>query len=93
MATLLRPWNRPLPGVQRRSAVAVAAIVCALVGLFAGPVLGFFLALAAVLLGALAFLRAASPRVSGALLGVAAVVLGLVGVVVKIVQGVLGLLF
>jgi hypothetical protein len=93
MTTDLRPLERPVSAIQPRSAIAVAAIVCAIAAFLVGPVLGFFLAVAAVLLGALGILRATSPRVRGAFMSVAAILLGLAGVVVKIVQGVLGLLF
>jgi hypothetical protein len=79
--------------IQRRSAIAVGAIICALVAFFVAPVLGFFLAVAAVLLGALGVLRATSPTVRGAGLSVVAILLGLTGIVVKILQGVLQLLF
>lgn len=79
--------------IQQRSALAVVALGCAIAAFLAGPVLGFFLAVAAVLLGALGVLRAASPRVRGAFLSVFAIIGGLIGVVVKILEGVLHLLF
>ena len=79
--------------MQPRSAIAVAAIVCAIVAFLVSPVLGFFLAVGAVLLGALGILRSTSPKVRGAMMSLVAIVLGLAGVVVKILQGVLHLLF
>jgi hypothetical protein len=89
----IRPLERPMPALQPRSAIAVAAIVCAIVAFLVSPVLGFFLAVAAVLLGALGILRSTSPKVRGAMMSLVAIILGLAGVVVKILQGVLHLLF
>jgi hypothetical protein len=76
-----------------RTLASVVAIVCAVVAFFVGPVLGFFLGLAAILFGLIGMARAVSPSRRGGILSTLAVVLGAVAVVVKIVHGALKLIF
>jgi hypothetical protein len=89
-------YAHPVPRsglAQQRGFAAVAGLVAAVVAFFVTPVLGFFLALLAILLGIVGFLRAASPRVSGGMMSIGAIVLGLVAMVVKILHGALALIF
>jgi hypothetical protein len=76
-----------------RTLPAVLGILLAVVAFLVHAVLGFFLSLAAVVLGAIGLLLAASPRRRGALMSACAVLLGLAGVVVQVLRGVLDLLF
>jgi hypothetical protein len=78
---------------QQKGLAAVAGLVIAVVAFFLGPVAGFFLALLAVLLGIVGFLRAASPRVSGGILALAAIALGVIAAIVKVVHGAFALIF
>src|SRR5262249_29614829 len=78
---------------QQLSGAAILAFVFAVVAFFVNPLLGFFLALGAVLLGIIGMLRAISPRTRGGLMSLAAIVLGVLGMVVKIIDGALHLLF
>jgi hypothetical protein len=78
---------------QRLGAFAVLGIGCAVVAFFLSPLAGVLLALLAVVLGAVGFLRSASPRVRGGMMSLAAIALGAVGVVVKILHGALSVVF
>ena len=78
---------------QQLSGAAVLSFIFAIVAFFVSPLLGFFMALAAILLGLVGVLRSVSPRTRGGLMSLAAIVLGLLGVVVKVVQGALHMLF
>ena len=68
---------------QRTGTMAALAIVAALGGIiavFSGhPVWGFIIELVAILLGVGGLLRAASPRVSGGILSIVAIVIALIG--------------
>jgi uncharacterized membrane protein YccC len=86
------PAPRPVLA-QQRGLAAIGGLAAAVVAFFVGPVLGFFLALFAILLGIVGFLRAASPRVSGGIMSIGAILLGVVAVVVKIIHGALALVF
>jgi hypothetical protein len=77
----------------QRSAPSVIAIVIAIVGFFTGPVLGFFLALGAIVLGVIGFLIAASPRRRGGAISLASIGLGAIGIVYNVVRGALALIF
>ncbi len=79
--------------LQQRTVPATLALVLAVISFFVGPVLGFFLALGAIVLGVVGFLISASPRRGGGAMSLASIALGVVAVVFKIVQGALHLLF
>lgn len=79
--------------MQTRTLASVIAIISAVVAFFSRPVLGFFLGLAAVLFGLIGALRATSRTKSGALPSILAILLGVVAVIVKIVEGALRLIF
>jgi hypothetical protein len=68
---------------QRTGTMAALAIVAAIGGViatFSGhPVWGLFIALVAILFGVLGLLRAASPRVSGGILSIVAIVFAVIG--------------
>ena len=78
---------------QKTGIAAVLAIIAAIGGFlltFAGsPGWGLLVELLAVLLGAIGFFMAASPRVSGGMLSIAAVVIAIVGVGLSVL-GLLG---
>jgi len=80
---------------QKTSILAIVSIIFAIaafVAIFTGsPILGFLLALAAIPLGILGMLRAASPRVSGGILSILAIVLGGVGLLVAVL-GMIGMI-
>jgi hypothetical protein len=82
-----------MASLQRRTAFATAAVVCAIIAFFLSPLAGFGLALLAVVLGVLAVLRAAASRRTGVLLGFLGIVLGAVAAVVKILHGALAAIF
>ena len=69
--------------MQRTGTAATLAIVAALGGLIATftghPVWGLILALVAILLGAIGLVRAASPRVSGGILSIVAIIVAVLG--------------
>ena len=78
------PGNVPVPAVsgQIRSGASVVAILCALGSFYFSSrgteSMGFILALVAILAGLLGGIKALSPRVSGGILSIAAVVLGVI---------------
>jgi hypothetical protein len=85
------PGNLPGPAMsgQVRSGASVVAILCA-IGSFifssrGTESLGFLLALVAICAGLLGGIKALSPRVSGGILSIAAVVLGVIAFVFAIV--------
>lgn len=69
--------------MQRTGTAATLAIVAALGGLIATftghPGWGLILALLAILLGAIGLVRAASPRVSGGILSIIAIIVAVLG--------------
>jgi uncharacterized membrane protein YecN with MAPEG domain len=79
--------------LQQRTVPAVLAIALAIASFFTGHVLGFFLALGAILMGAIGFLLSASPKRRGGPMSLAALALGVVAIVFHIVAGALGLIF
>lgn len=82
---------------QKTGTLATAAIIAAVMGFiltFAGHVVwGFFSALMSIPLGLFGVFMAASPKVGGGLLSVAALVLGVMAIGVAIMGGVLAILF
>ena len=73
----------PMRMEQNTGVAAVSAIVAAVVSLFATfsghPFWGLILALASIIFGGVGLAMAASPRVSGGILSIASMVLGLFG--------------
>jgi hypothetical protein len=94
MALLNFPVRRDrgdyVPGnPQVRSTVSVVAILCA-IGSFVmsardNEFLGFVLALVAIVAGLLGGVRALSPRVSGGMLSIAAVALGVIAILFALI--------
>ena len=84
------PGNMPVPmSGQVRSGASIVAILCA-IGSFVmsgqgREFIGFGLAIVAVIAGLLGGVKALSPRVSGGMLSIAAVVLGVIAVLFAIV--------
>lgn len=68
---------------QKKSVVSIIASVAAIGGVVASftghPYWGLFIGLGAIVLSALGFAMAASPRVSGGLLSIAAIALSIIG--------------
>jgi len=77
-----------MAAVHPRTALATASLIGAIVAFFVSPLLGFFLGVFAVVVGALAVLRAVSSRRSGTIMGIVGMGLGAVAVVVKLLQGI-----
>jgi hypothetical protein len=73
---------------QRTGALAIAAIVAAVISFiftFAGhAIVGLFAALISIPLGVVGLVMAASPRVGGGLLSIAAIVLGVIAIGVSV---------
>jgi hypothetical protein len=76
------------PRGQVKSIVSILAIVCALASLFFAhnAAARFGLAVAGVLLGLLGMLKALSPRVSGGILSMAAIVIAVLGLLWAIID-------
>jgi hypothetical protein len=73
---------------QNRGAAAVIAIVSAIASFFATfsghPFWGLFIALLAVVSGLFGFAMAASPKVSGGILSIVSIILGVMGVAASV---------
>ena len=78
---------------QQRTALATIAVASAIIAFFVSPISGLLLGVLAVVTGAFAVLRAASSQRTGAIAGVLGMGLGVAAIVVKILQGVLHLIF
>ena len=79
----------PIANHQVHSIASILAIVAALASFFVNSGgLGLVLAIAAIVLGVVGFLMAASPRVSGGLLSLASIGLGVVAAVFALIRGV-----
>ena len=82
---------------QRTGTLATAAIIVAVLSFiltFTGHVLwGGISALISLPLGAMGFFMAASPRVGGGLMSIAAIILGVIAIGVAVVGGFFGILF
>lgn len=82
---------------QKAGTMATAAIIAAVLSFiltFAGHVVwGFISAIVAIPLGIFGLFMAASPRVGGGLMSIAAIILGVIAVGVAIVGGVGAILF
>lgn len=85
------PGNVPAPAMsgQVRSGASVVAILCALGSFYFSSKgtesLGFLLALVAICAGLIGGIKALSPRVSGGILSIAAVILGAIAFLFAIV--------
>ena len=84
-----RPEGGPVVTGQAKSAASILAIVCAIVSFVLSArgreFLALFAAIVAIGAGLLGGLRALSPRVSGGILSILAVLLGAVAVVVALI--------
>ena len=82
---------------QRTGTLAIAAIIAAVLSFiltFTGHVLwGGISALISLPLGVMGFFMAASPRVGGGLMSIAAIILGVIAIGVAVVGGFFGILF
>lgn len=81
---------------EQRTGLAALVSIIAAVGSYittctGHPIWGLVLALVSVPLGVLGLVMAASPRVSGGMMSIAAIVLGAIGLVVAIL-GILGVM-
>ena len=85
------PGNMPVPAMsgQIRSGASVVAILCALGSFFFSArgteSLGFLLAFVAMGAGLIGGVKALSPRVSGGILSIAAVLLGVIALVYALI--------
>lgn len=71
----------------RIGTAAILSMAAAIGSFFTRPIWGFFLALAAIFLGIIGFVMAASPRVRGGIISIFAVIIGVIGVLTAIVRG------
>jgi hypothetical protein len=82
---------------QKTGTLAVGAIIAAVLSFvltFAGhPVLGLFSALISIPLGVIGLMTAASPRVGGGLLSIAAIIIGVIAIGVAVLGGIGVLIF
>ena len=78
------------PRGQAKSIVSILAIICAISALFFAHNAGlrFALAVGGVLLGLVGMLKALSPRVSGGILSMAAIVIAVLGLLWAIIDAV-----
>ena len=84
--------NRGPMGGQARSLASILAIVAAIASFFVySGIWGVVLAVVAVVLGLVGFAKAASPRVSGGILSLCAIGLGLIAAVFAVLRGVMHL--
>src|SRR4051794_30176461 len=81
---------QPAGNVQIRSTVSVVAIICAIASFVMSAQLrqglGLLLALVAIVAGLMGGMRALSPRVSGGMLSIAAVGLGVIAVLFAVIR-------
>ena len=82
---------------QKTGTLAAGAMIAAILGFiltFAGhPVFGLFSALISIPLGIIGLMMAASPRVGGGLLSIAAIVLGVIAIGVAVLGGIGAMIF
>lgn len=82
---------------QKTGTLATGAIIAALLGFiltFAGhPLFGLFSAIISIPLGVLGLMMAASPRVSGGILSIIAIVLGVIAIGVAALGGIGTIIF
>lgn len=63
---------------------SILAIVSAIASLFFGAFLGFLLAVAAIILGVIGLLLAASPSIRGGIVSIISVLAGLIGIIAAV---------
>lgn len=63
---------------------SILAIVAAIASFFFGAGLGFLLAVAAIILGAIGMLLAASPSIRGGIISIMSILAGLLGIIVAV---------
>lgn len=86
-----QPDRGPFGG-QVKSLASILAIVAAIASFFVhSGIWGVMLAVVAVVLGLVGFAKAASPRVSGGILSLCAIGLGLIAVVFAVLRGLMHL--
>jgi len=79
-------------GSQVKSLASILAIVAAIASFFIhSGVVGLLLAVVAIVLGLVGFAKAASPRVSGGILSLCAIGLGLIAALFAVLRGLMHL--
>lgn len=95
MAVLRRydsPDGGPIATSQVHSLASIVSIICAIASFFVhSGVFGLVLAIAAIVLGLVGFIKASSPRVSGGILSMCAIGLGVIAAVFAVLRGVVHL--
>jgi len=95
MAVLRRydtPDGGPIAAHQVHSLASIVAIVAAIASFFVhSGVFGLVLAIAAIVLGLVGFVKAASPRVSGGMISLVAIGLGVIAAVFAVLRGIVHL--
>lgn len=84
--------------MEQRTGVAATVSILLAIGSYVStcvgrPILGLILAFCAIPLGGLGMAMAASPRVSGGILSITAIVLGIVGIAVAVIGMVFNIAF
>ena len=91
MAVLRRydtPDGGPIATSQVHSLASIVSIICAIASFFVNSgVFGLLLAICAIVLGLVGFIKAASPRVSGGILSMCAIGLGVIAAVFAVLRG------
>ena len=95
MAVLRRydtPDGGPIATSQVHSLASIVSIICAIASFFVhSGVFGLIPAIAAIVLGLVGFIKAASPRVSGGILSMCAIGLGVIAAVFAVLRGIMHL--
>jgi hypothetical protein len=95
MAVLRRydsPDGGPIATSQVHSLASIVSIICAIASFFVhSGVFGLVLAIFAIVLGLVGFLKAASPRVSGGILSMCAIGLGVIAALFAVLRGIMHL--
>lgn len=83
------PTLAPATRSPVHSIASILSILCAIASFFVyHGSLGLILAICAIVLGIVGFIKAASPRVSGGILSLCAIGLGLIAAVFALIRGV-----
>lgn len=95
MAVLRRydtPDGGPIVTGQVHSLASIVAIIAAIASFFVhSGVFGLVLAIFAIVLGLVGFVKAASPRVSGGIISLVAIGLGVIAAVFAVLRGIVHL--
>jgi hypothetical protein len=82
---------------QKTGTLAVGAIIAAVISFFltftGHPVFGLFCAIISIPLGIIGLMMAASPRVGGGLLSIAAIIIGVIATGVAVLGGIGAIIF